>query len=101
MKGPAYIVSRGAAFPDLELVLEGDGVRVILDGKTNIKNSITTTTFGSNPDVPISSFSLNLPTGKFSLLAANGNFCKPKLLMPTTITGAERQEAQAEDAASK
>ncbi len=87
MKGPAYIVSRGAAFPDLELVLEGDGVRVILDGKTNIKNSITTTTFGSNPDVPISSFSLKLPTGKFSLLAANGNFCKPKLLMPTTITG--------------
>ena len=87
MKGPAYIVSRGAAFPDLELVLQGDGVTVILDGKTNIKNSITTTTFASNPDVPISSFSLNLPTGKFSLLAANGNLCKPKLVMPTTITG--------------
>lgn len=87
MTGKAYIVSRGAAFPDLELVLEGDGVRVILDGKTNIKNSITTTTFGSNPDVPISSFALNLPTGKYSLLAANGSLCKPKLVMPTTLTG--------------
>jgi hypothetical protein len=87
MSGPAYIVSRGAAFPDLEILLEADGVRVILDGKTDIKNSITTSSFLSNPDVPISSFSLNLPEGKFSLLAANGDLCKPKLVMPTTITG--------------
>jgi hypothetical protein len=87
MSGPAYIVSRGAAFPDLEIVLEGDGVRIILDGKTNIKNSITTSSFLSNPDVPISSFGLNLPMGPFSLLAANGNFCLRPLKMPTTITG--------------
>jgi hypothetical protein len=87
MTGTAYIVSRGAAFPDLEIVLEGDGVRVILDGKTDIKNSITTSSFLANPDVPISSFSLNLPQGHFSLLAANGDLCKPKLVMPTTITG--------------
>jgi hypothetical protein len=87
MSGPAYIVSRGAAFPDLELVLEGDGVRIILDGKTDIKNSITTSSFLANPDVPISSFGLNLPMGPFSLLAANGNFCLRPLKMPTTITG--------------
>jgi len=88
LKGPAYIVSHGGeAFPDLDLVLQADGVRVILVGNTHIKNGITTTTFNTNPDVPIKSFSLKLPTGPHSLLSANGSFCKKPLEMPTTITG--------------
>ena len=37
LKGSAYLVSHGGeAFPDLDLVLEGDGVKVILDGNTKI-----------------------------------------------------------------
>ncbi len=37
MKGPAFLVSHnGEEFPSLELVLEGDGVRVIVEGKTDI-----------------------------------------------------------------
>jgi uncharacterized low-complexity protein len=88
MSGPAYLVSHGgAAFPDLDLVLEGDGVRIILVGNTDIKNGITTTTFASSPDVPVSSFVLKLPTGPHSALAANGNLCASKLVLPTTITG--------------
>jgi hypothetical protein len=88
MKGPAIIVSHGGeAFPDLDLVLEGAGVRVILVGNTRIKSGITTTTFAANPDVPIKSFSLNLPTGPHSLLSANGSLCTKPLVMPTTITG--------------
>jgi len=87
MTGPAYLVSHGgAAFPDLDLVLEGDGVRIILVGNTDIKNGITTTTFASSPDVPVSSFVLKLPTGPHSALAANGNLCASKLVLPTTIT---------------
>lgn len=88
LTGKAYLVSHAAAaFPDLDLVLEGDGgVHVILVGNTNIKNGITTSTFASIPDVPVSSFSLSLPMQANSVLTAYGNLCLKPLLMPTTLT---------------
>jgi hypothetical protein len=88
MTGPAYYVSHGgAAFPDLDLVLEANGVRVIVVGNTKITKGITTTTFATTPDVPVTSITVNLPTGPHSALAANGNLCTTSLVMPTTITG--------------
>ena len=88
MTGPAYLVSHGgAAFPDLDLVLEANGVRVIVVGNTDIKKGITTTNFATTPDVPVSSVTVNLPTGPHSALAANGDLCARPLVMPTTITG--------------
>jgi hypothetical protein len=87
LKGSAYLVSHGGeAFPDLDIVLEGDGVTVILTGNTNIKGGITSTTFAQIPDVPVSSFALNLPVGPNSALTSVGNLCTKKLFMPTTIT---------------
>jgi hypothetical protein len=90
MSGPAYFVSHGGAkFPDIDLVLEGNGVQIVLVGNTNIneKTNVTTTTFAANPDVPFTGFELNLPSGPKSALGANGNLCKQSLVMPTTITG--------------
>jgi hypothetical protein len=88
MKGPAVLVSHAnAAFPDLDLILEADGVRVILVGNTNIKNSITSTNFATLPDVPVSSITVNLPIGAHSAVTANGNVCANQLSMPTEITG--------------
>jgi hypothetical protein len=91
MKGPAFLVSHaGEEFPSLELVLEGDGVRTIVEGKTNIKNGITTTNFEATPDVPVSSITVNLPVGPHSALTTeqiNTNLCTAKLVMPTIITG--------------
>lgn len=88
LKGPAILVSHAAAaFPDLDLVMEAEGVRAILVGNTDIKKGITTTTFASTPDVPVSSITVNLPIGPHSALAANGNLCASKLVMPTTMTG--------------
>lgn len=88
LAGPAYFVSHGGAeFPSLVVVLQGDGVRVDLEGETFISKAtnITSSTFKAVPDVPVNSFELFLPTGKYSALAANGNLCKVKggLRMPT------------------
>ena len=87
LKGDAYFVSHGAAsFPDLDLVLHGDGVEVVLVGHTHIAHSsITTSTFESLPDVPISSAVVSLPTGSNSAVSANGALCGANLLAPTTI----------------
>jgi hypothetical protein len=85
LEGPAYFVSHGGeAFPSLIVVLQGYGVTVDLVGTTFIsKAGITSSTFKEVPDVPVGTFELTLPQGKFSALAANGNLCKSKLAMPT------------------
>ncbi len=86
LSGTVYFVSHGGeAFPDLDTVLQGDGITTILVGHTNVANNIITTTFESLPDVPVSSFTMKLPTGSNSVLAANGNLCTANLVMPTTI----------------
>ncbi len=85
LTGPVYFVSHGGeAFPSLVIVLQGYGVRVDLTAATFIsKAGITSSTFNTIPDVPINSFELYLPEGKYSALAANGNLCASKLTMPT------------------
>jgi hypothetical protein len=93
VEGPAYFVSHGGeAFPSLIMLLQGDGVTVELVGTTFIsKAGITSSTFKTVPDVPFSTFTLTLPQGRYSALAANlpvkdhGSFCGQVLTMPTAF----------------
>jgi uncharacterized repeat protein (TIGR01451 family) len=95
VEGPAYFVSHGGeAFPSLIMLLQGDGVTVELVGTTFIsKAGITSSTFKTVPDVPFSTFTLTLPQGRYSALAANlpvkdhGSFCGQVLTMPTAFVG--------------
>ena len=91
LQGPAYFVSHGSAkFPELIMVLQGEGITIDLAGDTFIsKAGITSSTFAHVPDAPVSSFELTLPQGKYSALTANANLCTVKggLKMPTEFTG--------------
>ncbi len=91
LSGPAYFVSHGGEeFPQLIIILQGYGVTVHLVGSTfiNEKTGVTSSTFKSVPDVPVGTFELTLPQGKYSALAANGNLCTAKkLTMPTLFIG--------------
>ena len=89
LEGPAYFVSNGGeAFPNLIMVLQGYGITIDLVGDTFIsKTGITSSTFKTVPDQPVSSFELVLPQGPYSALTANGNLCTSKLAMPTKFVG--------------
>ncbi len=79
VEGPMYFVSHGGeAFPSLEIVLQGDGVKIILVGQTYIsKAGITSSTFSTLPDVPFSTAEVELHNGQYSALTGVGNLCAP------------------------
>jgi hypothetical protein len=89
LSGPALLVSYGnAQFPELVIVLQGEGVRIDLHGTTFINSAgITSSTFAALPDLRLRFFELTLPEGPDSALSAPEGLCGVKLKMPNTFVG--------------
>ena len=70
-------------------MLQGYGFTIDLVGTTFIsKAGVTSSTFKTVPDQPVTSFELTLPEGPYSALTALGNLCTAKkLTMPTELVG--------------
>jgi hypothetical protein len=93
LTGPSYLVSHGGEeFPNIDVILQAEGITITLTGHINIKKGITTVTFPTLPDAPITTVEASFPTGPYSALAANlpekdhYNLCGHTLHMPTTLT---------------
>lgn len=92
--GPVYLVTHGGSqTPDIDFVLQGEGVSIDVVGRTIVKHGVLAAAFTSLPDVPISTLGLVLGAGPHSLLAANlpakahGSLCGQSLAISTAITG--------------
>src|SRR4030095_16830920 len=88
LTGTVYLAAHEAGkLPTLEAVLQGSGITVDLSGTLHLGNAIPPT-FGTVPDVPITSFRLDLPpSAANSALQATADLCAQPLKFSATILG--------------
>src|SRR5205823_11419558 len=85
LAGDVFIEAHSAGqLPTLEAVLKGPGLTVDLSGTIAIGNGITST-FAHVPDLPVSEFTLALPAGPGSALAASTDLCAAPLTFGSSI----------------
>ena len=85
LTGHAFLVGHNARLPTLEVQLNGSGVNIGLSSTIKFGKGYSST-FPAIPDVPVSSFTINLPQGVNSLLGISGSVCQKPISMPTNYT---------------
>jgi hypothetical protein len=85
LKGNVYLRSSDHKLPDLVIAFQGpptQPIRFVLAGVTDSVKGALRNTFTSAPDVPVSSFRLELFGGKRGLVIMSGGFCAhPKAMV--------------------
>jgi hypothetical protein len=87
LDGPVYLVAHATGLPTLEALMSGQGLNIDLSGTITFGATGITSAFNAVPDVPITSFVLDLPKGPHSALSASKGVCGGELVMPATIVG--------------
>jgi hypothetical protein len=93
LSGPVYLVSHGGReLPDAEIVLQGEGIKLVLDGTTDIEKnaagkSVTISSFETVPDAPVETFEVQLPRSTKSAFTGYGDLCTEKPVVETKFTG--------------
>jgi hypothetical protein len=84
LSGSIYLLARGPnVTPSLALLLKGDGITVDFEGTLTVSRTGTIrVSFSTLPDVPITTFALNLPRGTNSMLGAVASLCANALVIP-------------------
>jgi len=92
MTGPVYVIARAKEVPQIVIILHGQGIAKGVDLKMygdiiiDSGGGRSKSTFHMVPDVPISSFSLDLPAGPHSILdAPSYDVCQGPLKMGVNI----------------
>jgi len=85
LTGNAYLVGHNARLPTLEVQLNGSGVNLGLSSTIKFGKGYSST-FAQIPDVPVRTFTINLPQGANSLLGISGSVCQKPISMPTNYT---------------
>src|SRR4051794_37106771 len=81
LDGPVYLVAHSSGLPTLEALMRGQGLDIGLSGTVTFGANGITSVFNAVPDVPITSFVLNLPKGPHSALSASKGLCGGGLTM--------------------
>jgi len=86
LTGNAWLVGHNARLPTLEVRLNGSGVELRQSAIIKYGTGYAST-FGQVPDVPVSSFRINVPQGAHALLGIAGSICNKRYSMPVNYTG--------------
>ena len=86
LTGNAWLVGHNARLPTLEVRLNGSGVELRQSAIVKYGTGYAST-FGQIPDVPVSSFKIDVPQGAHALLGIAGSICNKKYSMPVNYTG--------------
>jgi hypothetical protein len=77
LSGPGYLLARGREFPDLECVLQPEGVTIILESKSHINREMTSEAFEGILDAVDRLLWSILPREALSLGVAYRDLCAP------------------------